>query len=110
MAYEARTFPLSGLEGISDKTLEMHFKLYEGYVNETNRLHEKLAEFLADGKVDQEEMPAYSELNRRLGFEYNGMVLHEPYFGNLQRTGGGDPASQSRSRVAVARSFGRYGT
>jgi hypothetical protein len=24
-------------------------------------------------------MPAYSELTRRLGFEYNGMVLHEYY-------------------------------
>jgi Fe-Mn family superoxide dismutase len=32
--------------------------------------------------VDQEEVPAYSELTRRLGFEYNGMVLHEYYFGN----------------------------
>ena len=110
MTYQAKTFPLSGLQGISDRTLEMHFKLYEGYVKETNRLHEKLAEFLADGKVDQEEMPAYSELNRRLGFEYNGMVLHEYYFGNLKRTGGGDPVSQSRFRAAAAQSFGSYET
>jgi Fe-Mn family superoxide dismutase len=50
----------------------MHFKLYEGYVKETNQLTEKLAAFLEDGKVDQEEMPAYSELNRSLGFEYKG--------------------------------------
>jgi hypothetical protein len=28
--YQARQFPLSALKGISDKTLEMHFKLYEG--------------------------------------------------------------------------------
>src|SRR6266478_1495761 len=110
MTYKPKTFPLSGLQGISDRTLEMHFKLYEGYVNETNRLTEKLAEFLADGKVDQEEMPAYSELNRRLGFEYNGMVLHEYYFGNLKRAGGGDPVSQSRFRADVARSFGSYET
>jgi superoxide dismutase, Fe-Mn family len=66
---------LNGLNGISDETLEMHFKLYEGYVKETNNLTEKISEFLADGKVDQEEMPAYPELTRRLGFEYNGMVL-----------------------------------
>ena len=26
--YKPRTFNLSGLTGISDKTLEMHFKLY----------------------------------------------------------------------------------
>ena len=34
------------------------FKLYEGYVKETNKLNEKIAEFIKDGKVDQEEMPA----------------------------------------------------
>ena len=31
-------------------------------------------------------MPAYSELTRRLGYEYNGMVLHEYYFENLHKT------------------------
>jgi hypothetical protein len=37
-------------------------------------------------------MPAYSEITRRLGFEYNGMVLHEYYFENLKSGGGiGDP-------------------
>src|SRR3981189_1836235 len=87
-AYKARQFNLSGLNGISDQTLEMHFKLYEGYVKETNKLSEKISEFIQDGKVDQDEMPAYSELTRRLGFEFNGMVLHEYYFDNLQ-TGGG---------------------
>ena len=104
-AYQAKTFPLSNLEGISDQTLEMHFKLYEGYVKETNNLTEKLGAFLADGKVDQEEMPAYSELTRRLGFEYNGMVLHEYYFGNMKRDGGGEPANGSRFRAAVENSF-----
>jgi len=109
-SYRVKEFDLSGLTGISDKTLETHFKLYEGYVKETNRLNEKLAEFLRDGKVDQEEMPAYSELTRRLGFEYNGMVLHEYYFGNLTRSGGGDPQSQSRFRTAAEHSFGSYET
>src|ERR671933_2940633 len=95
-SYTARQFDLSGLNGISDQTLEMHFKLYEGYVKETNKLTEKISEFLRDGKVDQEEMPAYSELTRRLGFEYNGMVLHEYYFGNMKRGGTGDPDKNSR--------------
>src|SRR3954466_13806820 len=84
-SYQPKQFNLSGLKGISDQTLEMHFKLYEGYVKETNRLTEKISEFLQDGKVDQEEMPAYSELTRRLGFEYNGMGLHESYFGNMRK-------------------------
>ena len=29
-SYKAKQFKLSNLQGISDKTLEMHFKLYEG--------------------------------------------------------------------------------
>src|SRR5690349_11341000 len=107
MEYRPQTFPLSGLHGISDRTLEMHFKLYEGYVKETNRLNEKLAEFLRDGKVDQEEMPAYSELTRRLGFEYNGMVLHEYYFANMKKDGGSD-APRGKFRDAVERSFPSY--
>jgi Fe-Mn family superoxide dismutase len=103
--YKPKQFNLSGLTGISDKTLEMHFKLYEGYVTNTNLLTECIAEILADGQVDQEEMPAYSELTRRLGFEYNGMVLHEYYFGNMKKDGGGDPPAGSRFRSSVERSF-----
>lgn len=106
--YQVQQFNLSGLKGISDKTLDMHFKLYEGYVKETNRLTEKIAEFLKDGQVDQEEMPAYSEFTRRLGFEANGMVLHEHYFGNLKKNGGGDPARNSAFYKAAEASFGSY--
>jgi superoxide dismutase, Fe-Mn family len=106
--YKPRSFNLSGLKGISDQTLEMHFKLYEGYVKATNDLTERIAAILADGKVDQEEMPAYSELTRRLGFEYNGMVLHEYYFDNMKREGGGDAAKGSLFRAAVERSFPSY--
>jgi hypothetical protein len=62
--YRAKTFDLAGLTGISDRTLELHFKLYEGYVKETNRRNEKIGEILKDRRVDQEEMPAYSELTR----------------------------------------------
>ena len=102
--YQAKQFNLSGLQGISDQTLEMHFKLYEGYVKATNDLTARIGEILADGKVDQEEMPAYSELTRRLGFEYNGMVLHEYYFGNMKRQGGGE-AGRGAFRDAVERSF-----
>jgi len=108
-SYKAREFDLSGLKGISDETLEMHFKLYEGYVKETNNLTEKITEFISDGKVDQEEMPAYSELTRRLGFEYNGMVLHEYYFENMKKgVGIGDPASTSDFAKAAGSTFGSY--
>src|SRR5256885_9510603 len=108
-SYKAREFNLSGLNGISDQTLEMHFKLYEGYVKETNKLTEAIDKFIQDGQVDQEEMPAYSELTRRLGFEYNGMVLHEYYFDNLKSGGGiGDPERTAQFAKAAASSFGSY--
>ena len=106
--YVARRFDLHGLQGISDRTLETHFKLYEGYVKETNGLESRIAEFLADGKLDQEEMPAYSELKRRLGFEYNGMLLHEYYFENLTRAGGKEPRRESAFRKVADASFGGY--
>src|SRR5476649_2345281 len=108
-SYKPKEFDLSGLTGISDKTLEMHFKLYEGYVKETNKLNEKIAEFVKDGKVDHDEFAEYSELTRRLGFEFNGMVLHEYYFENLQKGGGtGDPSITSPFRKAAESSFGSY--
>jgi len=108
-AYQARQFNLSNLKGISDETLEMHFKLYEGYVKETNKLNEKIAEFIKDAKVDQDEFAEYSELTRRMGFEYNGMVLHEYYFDNLKTGGGtGDPSAGSSFRSAAEKSHGSY--
>ena len=108
ITYQPRQFDLSGLNGISDQTLEMHFKLYEGYVTNTNVLTDKIAAMIEDGKVDQEEMPAYSELTRRLGFEYNGMVLHEYYFENMKRGGNVDPEQNSNFTRLAAESFGRY--
>jgi len=108
-SYKARQFNLGNLKGISDETIEMHFKLYEGYVKETNKLNEKIAEFIRDAKVDQEEFAEYSELSRRLGFEYNGMVLHEYYFENLKSGGGtGDPANTTSFRKAAEQSYGSY--
>lgn len=108
ITYKPKQFNLSGLTGISDRTLEVHLKLYEGYVKSVNELNQKIANMLADGNVDKEEFPAYSELTRRLGFEYNGMVLHEYYFGNLKRGGTGS-AGSAFMRAAEA-GFGSYET
>ncbi len=108
--FKPRSFQLSGLKGISDRTLEIHLGLYQGYVKEANRLNERLSVFVEDGEVDQEEMPAYSELKRRLAFETNGMVLHEYYFENLTASGEGDPRGGSPFVKAAERSFGDYAT
>jgi Fe-Mn family superoxide dismutase len=108
VSYQPKQFDLSGLNGISDRTIDLHLKLYEGYVRETNRLNERIGEFLRDGRVDHEEMPAFSELTRRLGFEYNGMVLHEYYFDNLKRHGSEVPDRASSFLKAAEGSFGSY--
>ena len=108
--YKTKTFNLIGLKGISDKTLEMHFKLYDGYVKQTNVLNEKIAAILKDGKIDQEETPAYSELTRRMGFEYNGMVLHELYFENMKKGADPEPARASRFHETCAASYGDFAT
>ncbi|MHB8177690.1 MAG: superoxide dismutase [Vulcanimicrobiaceae bacterium] len=82
--YTPKKWDLLGLEGISDDTLGVHFGLYEGYVKNTNLLNERLIEIRAAGKNAGAD-PAYAELVRRLGFEYNGMRLHEYYFDNLTK-------------------------
>jgi Fe-Mn family superoxide dismutase len=106
--YKARTFDLSDLTGISNETLAMHFKLYEGYVTNTNVLNEKIAGLLKDGELDPANMVVFSELKRRFGFEYNGMVLHEYYFENMEKDGTGDPSGGSAFKSAAEESFGSY--
>ncbi len=78
---------LKGLQGISDETLEIHLGLYSGYVKNTNILNERVIELTEQGKSGT---PDYAELKRRYGFEYNGKVLHEYYFGNMKPNGNGE--------------------
>ena len=106
--YKTKSFNLHGLQGISDKTIDTHLSLYEGYVKATNALQSRIAQFLQDGNVDQEEFPAYSELTRRLGFEFNGMVLHEYYIENLTPQASMKPDSNSAFLQQVEKSFGTY--
>ncbi|MDX1582363.1 MAG: superoxide dismutase [Thermoanaerobaculia bacterium] len=107
MSYTAKSFDLSGLNGISNETLDMHFKLYEGYVKNTNTLNEQIAE-LMDGGLDPADKVKFSELVRRKGFEYNGMVLHEYYFGNMKKGEGDGPPSGNAFRDLVENQFGGF--
>ena len=101
--YPVREFShLQGLKGISDPQVEQHLKLYEGYVKQTNLIREQLHEMLANNKTDS---IAYAELNRRLPFEQNGMVLHERYFENLVPGGSEIPKGGDLERL-VGEHFG----
>ena len=71
---------LIGIGGLSEQLLKNHFTLYQGYVNNFNKLDEILTAMEKEGKFGTLE---FAELNRRLGWEFNGMRLHELYFGNL---------------------------
>ena len=81
MGYTAKDFnSLIGMQGFSDTLIKNHFTLYQGYVTNTNKLTDALTAMLKDGKTGA---PEYAELKRRMGFEFNGMRLHELYFDNL---------------------------
>ena len=106
--YAAKSFDLSDLTGISNETLAMHFKLYEGYVTNTNTYNQRIADMIGGGELDATQVAAFSEIKRRFGFEYNGMVLHEYYFENMQKHGTGDPSTGDQFVNAATDSFGDY--
>jgi len=106
MAYTAKDYSnLIGMEGFSETLLKNHFTLYQGYVTNTNKLMDLLAAMLKEGKVGT---PEYSELKRRMGFEFNGMRLHEYYFDNLGGKGVLDKSGKLGRKLAE--DFGSYET
>ena len=81
MTFEAKNYEhLLGMKGFSDQLLKNHFKLYQGYVTNTNKILDLL-------KQHKPGTPEFNELSRRFGWEFNGMRLHELYFGNLRKGG-----------------------
>lgn len=84
MIYTEQNFEhLLGTAGFSDQLLKNHFKLYSGYVANTNKLLERLMTLVKEGNT---ATPEFAELKRRFGWEFNGMRLHELYFGNMSKT------------------------
>ena len=94
---------LIGMPGFSETLLKNHFTLYQGYVTNTNKVMDALSQMLKENKTGT---PEYAELKRRLGWEFNGMRLHELYFGNL----GGTSAVNKSGKLArkLAEDFGSY--
>lgn len=105
MPYEAKNFEhLLGTKGFSDQLLKNHFTLYQGYVNNTNKLAEVLITLLKEGKTG---IPEYAELKRRFGWEFNGMRLHEYYFGNMVK-GGEELDKSSELFKKIIKDFGAF--
>ncbi len=82
MKYEAEPFKFTkDIDGLTLKSLQEHYKLYEGYVKKANEIGEKLA---AIDKSDANGVySAVGELKRQETFALNGMKLHEIYFACL---------------------------
>ncbi len=68
------------LDGISEDQVAQHWTLYEGYIKNVNLLNEHAAALAKKGEYG----PEFAELKRRISFEYDGMILHEHYFGVLK--------------------------
>lgn len=88
---------LIGMPGFSDKSLNTHFKLYQGYVTNINLLLGIIQQYASEGK---DRTPQYAEIKRRLGWEFDGMRLHELYFSNLGGQGTQlDPTTPLHKRI-----------
>lgn len=75
--FTAKTFDIPKLVGISEKNTEEHLKLYKGYVNNTNLIFNKINELKNDLEKNTYVL---GELQRRFGFEFDGMRNHEYFF------------------------------
>jgi Fe-Mn family superoxide dismutase len=105
MPFEAKIFEhLISTSGFSDTLLKNHFTLYQGYVANTNKIIDDLKILLQEGKT---ATPEYAELKRRLGWEFNGMRLHELYFGNMMK-GGKQIDEDSKLFAEISEVFGSF--
>lgn len=91
------------MPGFSDSLLNLHFTLYKGYVKNTNDVLLKLQLLRNEGKASSFE---YGAFKRRLGWEFDGMRLHELYFENLG--GNGSPDQNSPLISALSSRFGSF--
>ena len=95
-----RKFPAfeKQLDGISERTMQEHYKLYEGYVKKANQCRQILKEFDYE-KIEGNQV--YSEL-RAVSVDYTFALLgfknHDLYFGHLGGEGG-DPNGAFAEKV-----------
>ncbi|MGH7322424.1 MAG: superoxide dismutase [Candidatus Rokuibacteriota bacterium] len=104
-SYKEQPFEIKGLDGISDAQIAEHLALYVGYVKQVNALNQEIAVMIGRGQASGKSAE-FAELTRRLGFEYNGMILHEYYFSNLRAAAEPEPPGGSGLAGALTQSFG----
>ncbi len=106
MQYTAKKYDqLLGTPGFSDTALNNHFTLYGGYVTNANKVADLLAAMMTEGKTGT---PEYNELKRRFGWEFNGMRIHEYYFGSMTRSTGSGLNKDSVLFKKIVEDFGSW--
>ena len=103
MNYTEKQFNIPELKGISTKTIEEHKKLYAGYVKHTNLILDKITELSKDADTNTYVL---GELQRRFGFEFDGMRNREYYFENLE--GGSVGISDGELKKAIEAEWGSF--
>lgn len=91
------------LDGISEKTMTEHYKLYEGYVKKFNEISEKLTN--ADRESANQVYSEIRALKTDLTFTVGGVKNHELYFGHLGGQGG-EPTGELLK--AIVKDFGSF--
>jgi Fe-Mn family superoxide dismutase len=104
--FTPKTFNIPALKGISAKNIEEHLKLYQGYVNNANKILEKTPEYSQWSEKDPFVTYFTNELSRRFTFEYNGMRNHEVYFASLE--GGAAAISEGALKAKIAETWGSF--
>lgn len=102
--YETKTFTIPQLQGISEKNIEEHLKLYAGYVKHTNLIIDHIQELSKESEHYAYEL---GELQRRFSFEYNGMKNHEYYFAQLEG-GAQELSDETTLKKTLVESFGSW--
>ncbi len=102
--FEEMKFNIGELIGISADSITEHLKLYAGYVKHANLIISKIEEMSKDSEA---HAYALGELQRRFGFEFDGMRNHEYYFKSLEG-GAHAPSPESALYTAITEEFGSF--
>lgn len=101
MAWEAKQLPYTSLDGLSERQIAEHYKLYQAYVNKQNEIHQKLNATDWSKAIGQAN-PTWSEargLKVEESFSLNAIRLHEAYFFGLG--GDGEPSGEAAKLIEM---------
>jgi superoxide dismutase, Fe-Mn family len=107
MNFTERKFNILKLVDISENSINEHLKLYAGYVKHSNLIIDKIDSLSSDIEANSY---AIGELQRRFGFEFDGMRNHEYYFEQLETRDGATKNINETSKLATKlnETFGSY--